>query len=278
MSVDYPRSTSGEEAKDALRAAIPELDHYLMNGQMEIAVSSTWYLADGSLDVDAVLAACCKKEEAALGRGYSALRASGDASLDAEHWGEWATYEEKVQAELRHHKIIGLCTYPLKKCTASQLLQVVKFHDYALVRRQDGWECIESKGGKQILDRFLIENVTLGVTLMDRQHRILAVNGVHANMIGRPIDQCIGQECYRVFEKREAICSHCPGTRAMETGKPEEVETHGVRDDGTTYVARVQAFPVRGPDGRPEGFIEVVEDITDRKHEQDALRQAKFLY
>ena len=72
------------------------------------------------------------------------------------------------------------------------------------------------------------------------------------------------------------MCPHCPGTKAMETGKPGEVETSGVRDDGSTYAARVQAFPIHGSDGRPEGFIEVVEDITDRKREQDALRRATF--
>ena len=140
----------------------------------------------------------------------------------------------------------------------------------------------EQKQAEQVLreseDRYrtLVENVNLGITLMDRQHRIVAVNGVHAKMIGRPVDECLDQECFRVFEKREAVCPHCPGTRAMESGKPEEVETSGIRDDGTSYAARVQAFPVRGSDGCPEGFIEVVEDITDRRREQDALRQANF--
>jgi PAS domain S-box-containing protein len=124
--------------------------------------------------------------------------------------------------------------------------------------------------------RTLVENIDLGITLIDRQHRIVAVNGVHAKMVGRPVDECLGQECFRVFEKREAVCLHCPGTKAMQTGEPAEAETSGVRDDGTTYAARVQAFPVHGSDRHLEGFIEVVEDITDRKREQDALRRATF--
>ena len=124
--------------------------------------------------------------------------------------------------------------------------------------------------------RTLVENIHLGITLIDEQYRIVAVNSVHATMVGKPVDGCLGQECFRVFEKREAVCPHCPGAQAMKTGKPAEAETTGVRHDGTTYSARVQAFPVRGSDGRPEGFIEIVEDITDRKKEQDALRQANF--
>jgi PAS domain S-box-containing protein len=113
--------------------------------------------------------------------------------------------------------------------------------------------------------RTLVENIHLGITLMDRQHRIVAVNAVHAKMVGRPVDQCLGRECFRVFEKREVVCPHCPGSTAMKTGRPAEVETRGMRDDGTTYAARVQAFPVLDSEGVPEGFIEVVEDVTERK-------------
>jgi PAS domain S-box-containing protein len=126
---------------------------------------------------------------------------------------------------------------------------------------------------KESEDRYrtLVENIGLGITLLDRDHRILAVNSVHADMIGRSVDQCVGQECFRVFEKREHVCPHCPGTRAMETGEAHEVETVGIRDDGTTYAARVQAFPVHDADSGVTGFIEVVEDLTDRKRLEETL-------
>ncbi len=124
--------------------------------------------------------------------------------------------------------------------------------------------------------RTLVENIHLGISLIDRHHRIVAVNNVHSQMIGKPMQDCVGQGCYQIFEKREEVCPHCPGSVAMKTGKPAEVETTGVRDDMTTYAARVQAFPVHDSDGRVEGFIEVVEDITESKKQQDALRLANF--
>ena len=128
------------------------------------------------------------------------------------------------------------------------------------------------------LYRTLVENVNLGITLMDRKHRIVAVNGVHAKMIGRPVNKCIGQECFRVFEKREAVCPHCPGIQAMETGKPAELEITGVRNHGVPCDIRIQAFPVLGLDGRSEGFIEVVEDITDRNMGEARLRESEARY
>ena len=56
------------------------------------------------------------------------------------------------------------------------------------------------------------------------------------------------------------------------------VETTGVRDDGSRIVVRLQAFPHRGPDGHITGFIEVVEDITERKQTEAALQESENLY
>ena len=90
--------------------------------------------------------------------------------------------------------------------------------------------------------RSLVENIDLGITLIDLDHTILAINDYHAQMIGRSAEECVGENCHEVFEKREAVCPHCPGTEAMATGKPAEVETEGHRDDGTSYAARVRPF------------------------------------
>jgi PAS domain S-box-containing protein len=123
--------------------------------------------------------------------------------------------------------------------------------------------------------RCLVENLHLGITLIDEQYRILAVNQSHARMVGRSVQDCIGEQCFRVFEKRDRPCSHCPGAVAMSTGQRAEVESTGVRDDGIRYGARVQAFPVRAADGAIQGFIELVEDITDRKNAERELTVAK---
>ena len=64
----------------------------------------------------------------------------------------------------------------------------------------------------------------------------------------------------------------------MATGKKAVVETTGIRDDGSKIVVRLQAFPHRGPDGHIAGFIEVVEDITERKQMEAALEESENLY
>ena len=123
--------------------------------------------------------------------------------------------------------------------------------------------------------RTLVENIDLGITLIDKQHRIVTINTAQTRMHGRSVEAFVGHECFRVFEKRDAVCAHCPGVRAMQTGLPAEAETKGVRDDGSTFAVRVQTFPIRDTRGEPTGFVEIVEDITDRKRTEAELIGAK---
>jgi PAS domain S-box-containing protein len=64
----------------------------------------------------------------------------------------------------------------------------------------------------------------------------------------------------------------------MTTGETAVIETASVQDDGSRQVIRLQAFPHRGPDGHITGFIEVVEDITERKQTEAALHESENLY
>ncbi len=123
--------------------------------------------------------------------------------------------------------------------------------------------------------RRLMDNIRSGITVMDGNLKILMLNGASAALIGRPAGECMGEECFRVFRKQDAVCDDCPGVRAMSTGQPAEVENVGVRDDGSVYVARVRAYPFLGPDGSVEGFVELVEDITEHKKARDALERER---
>ncbi|MBU1983472.1 PAS domain S-box protein, partial [bacterium] len=121
--------------------------------------------------------------------------------------------------------------------------------------------------------RSLVENINLGITLINADYEIVMTNSFHGAAFGRPLCDFVGKKCYAEFEKREAVCPHCPGARAMAIGEPAEAESVGIRDDGSRFPVRIQAFPVIGPDGVTSGFIEVVEDITERKQAQAELEK-----
>ena len=125
--------------------------------------------------------------------------------------------------------------------------------------------------------RSLVENIDFGVTLIDAEHNIVMMNDAQGRLFKKPVSEFVGKKCFQEFEKRKAICPHCPGTRAMATGKPTEIETEGVRDDGTRFSARINAYPIFRRDGTASGFIEIVEDITEKKKIEDRLQQARKL-
>ena len=123
--------------------------------------------------------------------------------------------------------------------------------------------------------RSLVENIDFGVTMIDKDFKIIMANVVMERWFNKPTCTFVGKYCFKEFEKRQAICLHCPGVKAMATGLPHQVETEGVREDGSRFSVLVHAFPLSDPDGAARGFIEVVEDITERKKKEEELLRAK---
>ena len=123
--------------------------------------------------------------------------------------------------------------------------------------------------------RALVDNTLLGITIIDTNHKILMTNAMFARAFNKPVSSFVGKDCFREFEKREAVCPHCPGVRAMASGKTVEVETEAVLDDGTRIPVHNRAIPFFGPGGVVKGFIELVEDISERKKAELALKDSR---
>jgi PAS domain S-box-containing protein len=121
--------------------------------------------------------------------------------------------------------------------------------------------------------RALVDNTILGVTVIDTNYKIIMANTMLAKLFNKPASDFVGKNCFREYEKREAVCPHCPGVRAMASGVTTEVETQGVRDDGSHFYVRNRAIPFFGPDGVVKGFIEITEDISNRKKMEEELRE-----
>ncbi|MHB9074099.1 MAG: HD domain-containing phosphohydrolase [Desulfobaccales bacterium] len=136
----------------------------------------------------------------------------------------------------------------------------------------------KSLGESEARYRALVENIDLGISVIDSDHRIIMTNAAQGRLLQRPPGELAGHECFREFEHRDAVCAHCPGTKAMATGQKEVFELTSARPDGSRLDVRIQAFPYRSADGQITGFIEVVEDITQQKQVEEALRQNEELY
>ena len=79
------------------------------------------------------------------------------------------------------------------------------------------------------LYRRLVENIPLGIALMDQHFRVVKVNSTLAQWFAHPPEWFVGQYCFEAFEKRGEICPHCPGQVSMASGELCSVETEGIR-------------------------------------------------
>jgi len=141
---------SVDDATRALMEAVKEFDTYSKKGQIEILDYSEWYTQSGKFEADTVLQGWVEKERLALKNGFDGLRLTGNTFwLEKSDWKAFTEYEATVDSVIGNYRMIALCSYSLDKCRAAEVIDVVKNHRFALIRRAGTWELIESAERKK---------------------------------------------------------------------------------------------------------------------------------
>src|SRR6185503_13341768 len=139
-----------EEATNALKGAVPDLDRYLEDSSIEIISARNWYLQGGTFDLKRVTDGWHEKLHRASARGYAGVRVTGDTAwLAKKDWKHFCEYEEGLNEAVANERLAVLCTYPLARCGALEILDVVRTHQFALAKRHGSWDVIETAGHKQ---------------------------------------------------------------------------------------------------------------------------------
>lgn len=155
----------------ALAAMVSDLDQRVESGQVEIIDAKDWYGAAGGFNADRVIQNWLRQEAAALADGYSGLRITGNTFwLDTPaDFASFAEYEERLHAALTGRRITCLCSYCLPRCSGATVLDVVRNHDFAMVRRHGDWEIIENATTKAAKSH-LVEQLASKETLLNEIH------------------------------------------------------------------------------------------------------------
>src|ERR1700726_1130197 len=165
-----------EEAIDALKDAVPDLDQYLADPSIEIVSAHDWYLEGGTFDLKRVTGRWHEKLAHASARGYAGVRVTGDTAwLEKKDWKDFCEYEEGLNEAIANQHLAVLCTYPLVACGAVEVLDVVRTHQFALAKRHGSWDVIETAGHKQAKAEIKRLNEELEQRVVERTSQLTAV-------------------------------------------------------------------------------------------------------
>ncbi len=270
-----------EEAKQALRKAVPELDLHIQKGQIEFLTYMDWYLLGGVFDLDRILQGWVQKEKAALERGFDGLRLTGNTFwLERNNWKAFTDYEEKVNNTINRYKMIAVCTYSLDKCNANEVIDVVKNHQFALIKRLGKWGFIESSETKEIRSALLksetkfsalyssmIEGVAFHEVVYDSSGKavdyiITDVNSSYEKITGLTRNQAIGKKASVLYGTGEPPYLDIYAKVAF-SGKPVSFETY--------FPPMQKHFSISVSSPAKGKFITIFHDITERKKSEERL-------
>jgi len=125
---------------------------------------------------------------------------------------------------------------------------------------------------KQRLDDILF-HLGVGISIQDTDFRITYQNSVHTEMIG----EHVGEYCYKAYEGRDSVCEDCPMAMTFEDGRTHRASRKTNRNGRDIFVELVTS-PVLGPSGEVVSCIEVVEDLTETKSKEDALKLSELRF
>jgi PAS domain S-box-containing protein len=168
---------SEEDARNSLKRAVPDFDRYLVDHSIEIVPARDWYLQGGTFDLKRVIGGWNEKLARASVRGFAGVRVTGDTAwLEKKDWKDFCEYEESLNECIANQRLAVLCTYPLAACGGSEILDVVRTHQFAVAKRRGSWDVIETAGHKQAKAEIKRLNNDLEQRVIERTSQLMAVN------------------------------------------------------------------------------------------------------
>lgn len=126
--------------------------------------------------------------------------------------------------------------------------------------------------------RSLYENATIGLYRTTPDGKILLANPALVRMLGFSSLAELGARNLEEETGREPNYDRAAFKRRAESGEVIDLESAWIRKDGSTVFVRESARAIRNPAGETIYYEGTVEDITERRQAEEALRRNEARY
>ncbi|MFA5066094.1 MAG: PAS domain S-box protein [Dehalococcoidia bacterium] len=117
-----------------------------------------------------------------------------------------------------------------------------------------------------------LDSIPQLVMILDNDHRIKWANKSTTAFFKLPLSKITGKYCYALMHGSDTPPEGCPLTDLMKSGKQKEAELYL---PGKRIRANVTAVPQFDNKGNIARIVHIVDDITERKMTERALRQSE---
>jgi PAS domain S-box-containing protein len=269
-----------KKAKNALRDAIPDFDLYLRKEQIRIVPDSEWYLKDNIFNVQRILNAWTDQLNQALSSGFAGMRVTSNMSgFGKKGWRKVADYEKEVNNVIDKYRMLAICSYCIDECVTPEIIEVVSWHQSAIIRREGKWEVIEGGDRKKIVEalrvseskyRTLLEGLPEKIFLKDTNSVYMSCSENYAKDFKIKAEEIVGKTDNDLYPRQLAEKYKADDRRIIKSGKTEDINEKCIQN-GREIIVHAVKSPVRDKEGNITGILGILLDITAQRQAQKKL-------
>lgn len=270
-----------DDALKALSEAVPDFNVYMEKGQIEIISYIYWCVDEGTYEPEKMIDGWFEKLNHAIECGYEGLRLAGNTSwLKKEEWDDYIDFEKKMEYNVDKYPIIALCSYPLQKCGATKIIDVIINHHFALIKRKGKWENIESIKRKKVE-----EEIKILANAVESSDDAIVTESLEGTIISwnKGAEQIYGYSAKDILGENISILepNHIKGEvkqligRIMQGEKVRHYETLRLKQDGKLINVSITLSPVFDNYGNLVAVSSIGRDITERIKAEELLIKAE---
>lgn len=122
--------------------------------------------------------------------------------------------------------------------------------------------------------RRLVETLMEGIWVLDKDANTTFVNPRMAQMLGYTVDEMLGKHLFSFMDEQgRKNATHY--LERLSQGVKEQHDFEFVRKDGTRIYTSLETSPITDENGNYSGAIAAIADITERKRDEEKLRDGE---